>query len=263
MGILNIVKITPSGNSINKIKLSLLSLKISLRTKMLILTSIVFAGFGIIFILGAHLVDDVKIGSDRYSKIRNYHQTLEKIASLKSDFNQIRVEYLTVVEESNPEIQKQGLSVIYSLNNRIDKSFGEILLTIPKEHQKPFVDARDEWQVFTDNMSGKIIPVILEGNRELALERLQSIQRYRYERVASGLREVTETLNGLTRGLEQSTDIYIGKRITTIILLSSLIAVVILVISFAITTLIVRPLHRAVKFTQVSSAMVIFQFVRC
>jgi methyl-accepting chemotaxis protein len=215
---------------------------------MLILTAITFVGFGVIFFLGAHLVRDVKIGSDRYVKIRNYHQALEKISVLKSDFNQIRVEYLTLVEESNPEIQKQGLSVIYSLNNRVNQTFSEILLAIPKEHQKPFTDARDEWQVFTDNMSGKIIPVILEGNKVLALERLQSIQRYRYERVSKGLSAVTVTLNDLSADLEKSTEIYIGKRISTIILTSTLVAFIILVIAIIITSLIVRPLHRAVKF---------------
>jgi len=235
---------------LNRIKSSFYSLKISLRTKMLLMTAITFVGFGIIFYLGTLLVNDVKIGSDRYIKIKNYHQALEKIASLKSDFNQIRVEYLTVVEESNPEIQKQGLSAIYSLNNRVNQTFGEILNVLPKEHQKPIAEAKDEWQVFTDNMSGKIIPVILEGNKELALERLQSIQRYRYERVASRLRAVTEILNGLTRDLELSTDKYIGKRTSMIILSSSLIAMVILVLALAIITLIAKPLHRAVKFAQ-------------
>ena len=233
-----------------KIAYALVSPKLSLRAKMLILTGIIFAGFGVVFVLGSLLVKDVKIGSARYAQIRSYHKALEKIAALKSDFNQIRVEYLTLAEESNPDIQKQGLTVIYALNNSINRSFAEILQTIPTEHRKAFADARDEWQVFTDNMSGKIIPVILEGDRALALERLQSIQRYRYERVASGLKTVTETLDGLTRNLEQSTDTYIGKRITTIILSSSLIAATILVIVFAITSLIVRPLRRAVKFAQ-------------
>jgi methyl-accepting chemotaxis protein len=250
MGILNFMKTVSFSSVLENIKLSLLALKISLRSKMLILIAIVFIGFGFVFILGAHLVKDVKIGSDRYAKIRTYHKTLEKIALLNSDFNQIRVEYLTVVEESNQELQKQGLSTVYALNNRINQSFEEILQAIPKEHQKPFADARDEWQVFTDNMSGKIIPVILEGNKELALERLQSIQRYRYERVASGLKAVTETLNGLTNDLEHSTDMYIGNRITTIIVSSSLTAIIILVIALAITSLIVRPLRRAVTFTQ-------------
>lgn len=247
---MNLVKMIAVQNLINTVKYKLLSLKLSLRTKMLILTAIVFAGFGIVFVLGALLVEDVKIGSLRYAKIRNYHQALEKIATLKSDFNQIRVEYLTLVEESNPDIQKQGLSTIYSLNDRINRSFGEILSAIPKEHQKPFADARDEWQVFTDNMSGKIIPVILEGNRALALERLQSIQKYRYARVVAGLREVTETLNVLTKDLEQSTETYIGKRISTILLSSSFIALVILAIALVITSLIVKPLHRAVTFAQ-------------
>ena len=250
MKIPNTRKTVPFNSVIDKLKLSLLALKISLRLKMLILIAIVFVGFGFVFMLGAHLVTDVKIGSERYVKIRNYHKTLEKIALLNSDFNQIRVEYLTVAEESNPELQKQGLSTIYSLNDRINQSFEEILRAIPKEHQKPFADARDEWQVFTDNMSGKIIPVILEGNKAVALERLQSIQRYRYERVASGLKTVTGTLNGLTNDLEHSTDLYIGNRITTIILSSSLIAIIFLAIAIAITSLIVRPLRRAVKFTQ-------------
>jgi len=233
-----------------KITVYLSTLQISLRAKMLLLTAVVFAGFGVVFVLGAHLVSDVKIGSSRYAKIRNYHQTLEKIAALKSDFNHVRVEYLTVVEESNPDIRKQGLSAIYALNDRINQSFDNVLRAIPAEHQKPFIDARDEWHVFTDNMSGKIIPVILEGNRELALERLQSIQRYRYEHVISGLGTVAETLNKLTMDLEQSTDDYIDRRITAILLASLLISLVILVLTLAITSLIVRPLHRAVKFAQ-------------
>ena len=221
---------------------------------MLLLTAITFAGFGIVFVMGVHLVTDVKIGSARYTKIKNYHRALERIAELKSDFNQIRVEYLTVVEESNPEIQKQGLNSIYSLNNRINQLFIEILQAIPSDHQKPFADARDEWQVFTDNMSGKIIPVILEGNRQLALERLQSIQKYRYERVALKLRTETETLNNLTEDLEKTTGHYIRERVNAIFMISSLIALIILALALVITLFIVRPLRRAVEFAQAVSS---------
>src|ERR1035437_5725255 len=109
MKILNFLKTVSFSTVLEHITLSLLALKISLRSKMLILIAIVFVGFGFVFMLGAHLVKDVKIGSDRYAKIRNYHKTLEKIALLNSDFNQIRVEYLTVAEESNPELQKQEI----------------------------------------------------------------------------------------------------------------------------------------------------------
>lgn len=239
---------------LKSIKLFLLPLQLSLRTKMLILTAITFVGFGVVFVMGVHLVTDVKIGSSRYTKIKNYHKSLEKIAELKSDFNQIRVEYLTVAEESNREIQKQGLNSIYLLNDRINRLFVEILQTIPSEHQKPFTDSRDEWQVFTDNMSGKIIPVILEGNRELALERLGSIQKYRYERVASNLRTVTETLNVLAGDLEKSTEQYIRGRVTTILVTSSLIALIILILALVITSFIVRPLRRAVAFAQAVSS---------
>lgn len=246
----NFLKIVPISILRSRFKTPLYSLKISIRTKMLLLTALTFIGFGIIFFMGTLLVADVKIGSARYGKIKNYYQVLEKIAALKSDFNQIRVEYLTVAEESNPEIQKQGLSAIYSLNSRVSRTFGEILAALPKEHQKAIAEARDEWQVFTDNMSGKIIPVILEGNKELALERLQSIQRYRYERVASRLRAVTEILNSLTRDLELSTDNYIGKRTSTIIISSLFTAMLILFIALAIITLMVKPLHRAVNFAQ-------------
>jgi methyl-accepting chemotaxis protein len=217
---------------------------------MLLLIAIVFLGFGIIIALGVQLISDVKIGSARYVEIKKYQQALEKIEELKSDFNQIRVEYLTLAEESNPEIQKQGLATIYSINDKIIKKFREIQLSIPKEHQKPFEDARDEWQVFTDNMSGKIIPVILAGDKVLALERLQTIQKYRYERVASSLITVKGTLTKLARDLESSSDTYVHKRITTIIVACTLTALIILIIIIIITSLIVRPLHRAVRFAQ-------------
>jgi methyl-accepting chemotaxis protein len=244
------LEIHPSIGFIRSIKLAIVSLNISLRTKFLILTAITFIGFGIIFYFGTLLVQDVKIGSNRYAKIKDYHLALVKIEALKSDFNQIRVEYLTLAEESNPEFQKQRLSVIYSLNSRVNLDFRDILNAIPKEHQKPFVDARDEWQVFTDNMSGKIIPVILAGNKELALERIQSIQKYRYERVSTGLKTVSVILGDLAKNLEHSTENYIATRITTIIISSSLIAVVILIMALLITSLIIRPLSRAVTFAQ-------------
>jgi hypothetical protein len=102
MGIPKFMKNVASFKSTKYVLPYLLSLKISLRSKMLILTAIVFSGFIIVFILGSILVSDVKIGSARYIKIRDFHHALEKIALLKSDFNQVRVEYLTVVEESNP-----------------------------------------------------------------------------------------------------------------------------------------------------------------
>jgi methyl-accepting chemotaxis protein len=226
------------------------SIALSLRTKMLIFSGIVFLGFGIIVLLGSLLLRDVRIGGTAYTTIRSYQKALEKIANLKSDFNQIRVEYLSLVEESSPEIRNQRLEVISRFNTKVDRSFAEILACIPEKHHKPLIDAKDEWKVFTDNMSGKIIPVILEGNRELALERLQSIQKHRYDRLVANLETLISVLNQLSIQAEQSVEAMVRERTLAMVSTSLLIFLIVLALALIVSLLLVQPLRKAAEFAR-------------
>lgn len=222
---------------------------ISLRSKMLLLVAIVFFGFSVVVILGQRLLEDVRIGSSTYLTIRTYQKTLEKIAYLKSDFNRIRAEYLSVAEESSPEIRVQQLDVIAGLNAEIDKNFKSILVMIPEEKRKPLLDAQDEWKVFSDNMTGKIVPAILAGDRVLALERLQSIQRHRYNRFVANLDMLITALNDLAVTSEKSAEIMVKERIFTIMCAGCAIFFIVLLLSLGVSLLIVRPLRSATEFT--------------
>jgi PAS domain S-box-containing protein len=211
-----------------------------LRTKTLLLSGIVFIGICIILVFGSMLLRDIRIGGKAYTLIRNYQSSLEKIAYLKSDFNQIRVEYLSVVDENSIERRRQRLEAITALNNKVDRSFAEILALIPENNNKPLIAAKDEWKVFTDNMAGKIIPVILEGNRELAIERLQSIQKHRYERFVANLDILINSLNKLSDHTEQTAGDMVRERTTALIyiclVILSIIIILILIVSFEFKT---------------------------
>lgn len=223
---------------------------ISLRTKMLILSGMVFLGFSVIVMLGSQLLRDVRIGGAGYVAIRNGQEALERIAYLKSDFNQIRVEYLSLVEETIPEIRKQRLEAIGGLNARVDRSFADIMTFLPEEQQKQLTSARDEWQVFTDNMSGKIMPVILEGDRELALERLQTIQKHRYERFVANLDVLIAMLNKRSEQTEQAIETMVAQRMLTMAVSGLLICSIVLALALVVSYLFVRPLRRATEFTR-------------
>jgi PAS domain S-box-containing protein len=233
------------------------SIALRLSTKMLVLSGVVIAGFSVIAVLGSLLLRDVRIGGKAYVSIRNYQASLEKIAYLKSDFNQIRVEYLSVADENNRERRKQRLEVISALNRKVDQSFAEILALTPEKHHKPLNDAKDEWKVFTDNMSGKIIPVILAGNRELAFERLQSIQKYRYERFVANLDTLIISLDKLSDEAERSAENMVHERMTAMMYTSGMILLLVLVLVLIVTLEFKTEKERAEQYLRIAEVVLL------
>jgi PAS domain S-box-containing protein len=233
------------------------SISIKLRTKMLILSAIVLIGFSVIAILGSMLFRDVRIGGKAYNSIRNYQNSLEKIAYLKSDFNQIRVEYLSIIDETDSVRRNKRLDQITALNSKVDQLFADILASIPEEHHKPLNDAKDEWKVFTDNMAGKIIPVILEGKRELALERLQSIQKHRYESFVANLDSLIFLINTLADKSEEQVETMVHERMTTMVSTSLLILIIVIVLILIVMFEFKTEKERAEQYLRIAEVVLL------
>ena len=72
---------------------------LKLRTRMFLLSLFSFAAIIIVVVLGALLLNDVRINGSNYKTIRNSKDALEKIALLKSDIYQLNGEVLAFMAE--------------------------------------------------------------------------------------------------------------------------------------------------------------------
>jgi PAS domain S-box-containing protein len=229
----------------------------TLRRKTMLLSGIVLMGLVVFIFLGSILLSDVRIGGAAYSSIRNNQKALEKIAYLKSDFNQIRVEYLSTIDENSLEQRKQRLKTISNLNENIDQSFAEIRTLIPENHHKALNDAKDEWKVFTDNMSSKIIPVILEGNRELAVERIQSIQKHRYNRFVANLDSLITSLDQISDRSELAAESMVKDRTREMAYTSILILLIIVTLVLIVSVEFKTEKERAEQYLRIAEVILV------
>ena len=123
------------------------------------------------------------------------------------------------------------------------------------DQHKPLDNARDEWRVFTDNMTGKIIPVILEGKRELALERLQTIQKHRYDRFVANLDSLITSLDRLSDQAEQSVESMVQKRMLAMIYISLIIVLIIVVLVLIVTLEFKTEKERAEQYLRIAEVV--------
>ena len=88
----------------NKISGLTFGKNLRLRSKLLLITAIVFVGYTVSVLLGMVTLNQVKIGSKTYASIKNYNDSLFQLALLKSDLNEFHSDLISLTHASKEKM---------------------------------------------------------------------------------------------------------------------------------------------------------------
>jgi len=240
---------------VNFLKIGTYRVKLKLRTKMLLLSAIVFAGFILSTGMGIYILNQVKVGSSLYQTIKNNKDTLEKFALLKSDLNQMRADVLDLLGETDPDKMTQIVANMKLLDAGINEKFAEALALISSEEKKIAVaDAEVTWKEFAATIDDELIPTVKSGNRAQARELAMGVQAKRYSRFTQQIGTMVETLKMETDELETNTQAAIKRKLILNAAISVLIFMIILAALLIISRSVTGPILKGVAFAEAVAA---------
>lgn len=205
---------------------------LKLRLKFFFIMAVVFAGFVSSFFVGAYLINQVRVGGGFYKEISNKKNSLEAIALLKSDLNQVRGELATLISETDKDTMSQTEDKITELKEEIDSKFSDIIAILKSEEKKiAMQDAQATWTEFIATANNEFLSAINSGNKTLANE-LTGIQRSRYERFIEQIGGVVDVLKLEVDDMEQNTDKIIRSKVKFYVAVSGVLFLIVLGLTF-------------------------------
>jgi methyl-accepting chemotaxis protein len=208
---------------------------LKLRAKLFFITSLVFVGFLFSTVMGVYIMQQVKIGSTLYKTIQTRKDSLEKLALLKSDLNQVRGEIAILIDESDTDKLSQIQAKIDDLKTEIESKFNELSGAVNSDELKVFVsDSQTTWQEFISTVDNEMTPAITQGKRAVAMELAKGIQKMRYERFIEQIGGLVDTLKLEIEELEENADKDIKKKITLTVAFSCILFLIIFGLMFMI-----------------------------
>ncbi len=225
--------------------------RLNIRTNLIVLTLIVLISLTFSTYMGIYTLNQVKIGSSLYEEILDLKSSLEIVALLQSDLNQIRGDSLAMLGEENPDIKNQINENILELSGEIDFRFNEILQIIDDEEMKlPILDAQQTWSEFINSLNNEIIPAINKGNASTARELTSGIQKLRYERFLVQVESLVDTYTLTIEELEVITKDVVRSKIITVIAISVVMFAIVLFIAVMISSAIIIPLKKTAGYLE-------------
>jgi methyl-accepting chemotaxis protein len=176
-----------------------------LRVKLLLITALVFVGMAAILTTDLYTIDRVKVGGQLYDRIQERRDTLENLAKLKADLDELRAQLAMMAAEPADRIQSLRVR-LRRLEAAVDSRFEVIGRSVRGEVEGAALSAaRDAWQQFATAMKREMIPAVEAGKRDVAGMLLQGAQKDRYDRVAGQISSLTGRINDEIGGLEAAT----------------------------------------------------------
>jgi methyl-accepting chemotaxis protein len=222
-----------------------------IKTKMLFMLAVVFIGFILAVFMGFSTVNTVKIGGKTYAKIIKAKDSIEQIALLKSDLNQIRADIIYYVDETDPDKMESTRNDINKLIEEIDVKFDTIVKMMASEEQKLAIqDGQATWREFADTLQTEVIAAVQGGDRHKAREISTTVQKMRYDRFIEQVGSTVDTLKMEIDELETTTSGVVKNKILISGVISAVLFLFVMVSVLIVASSITRPLLNGVSFAQ-------------
>ncbi len=222
-----------------------------LRSKMMLLAVGMLVGLLSSTGLGLYLVSEVKVGGPIYQTIRDYKGLLEQLALLKSDLNQVRGETLALIVERDQDKMAQIRSSLSYLYDDVGSRFDNALaLAVAEEKRISLEDAKTTWQEFRGTLDEEVVPAVLAGRYDAALEVANGVQRMRYERFREQISGMVDTLVLEIDELEGQAATTIRNKTLLLIAVSAAIFALLLTVTVLLSRAIVTPIIAGVNFAE-------------
>lgn len=224
---------------------------LKMKTKMTLLTGIVFIGFLVSTLASVYTVSEVKVGGRLYVAIKESKEALEQFALLKSDLNQIRAESAILIGEADNDKRSQIKAVIETLSNDANDRFAVLgKLSTSEEKKLAIQDAQYTWEEFSATLVEELIPALEAGNSAQARELATNVQKMRYDRFIEQISTMVDTLRLEITDLEAQTGSIIRNKILLSMAISSVIFLIVLAAAFFVTRAVTVPLLRGLGFAK-------------
>lgn len=222
-----------------------------MKTKMSLLSVIVFIGFLVSTLASVYTVGEVKIGGRLYVTIKESKDALEQFALLKSDLNQIRAESAGLIGESDPDKRAQLKGVIGQLTTDANEKFALLgKLSSSEERKIAIHDAQTTWEEFAATMVNELIPALERGDTAEARNLATNVQKMRYDRFIEQISTMVDTLKLEITDLEAQTGSVIRKKVLLGGVVSFAIFLIVLAAAFLVTRAVTVPLNRGLAFAK-------------
>ncbi len=186
---------------------------LKIRNKLFLIIAVVFLGFAASISMGMYTINQVKVGSGLYNKISGYEHSLEKIALLKSDLNQVRGELTLLASETDKDKIEQFAAIVNELKSAIEAGFAEAMKSIESEERRiPIEDAQATWLEFIATVNDELMPAVNQGEMGRARELVTGVQKQRYHRFIDQIGTAVDTIELEIEELEKNAVVFIQKK---------------------------------------------------
>jgi len=138
----------------------------------------------------------VQVGGKIYGAIERNMGIADDIAKLRVNLTLVRARLLTMMIEKERDKRQEHVEAIKGLTERIDELFGNLDRALKEANltdaMASMTRARESWTAFRDTRDKELIPLILAGKMDKALEIAGGIQAERYNAFIDATRDAVD-----------------------------------------------------------------------
>jgi len=216
---------------------------------LLVLT--VFAGYILSALSSVYFMNNVKVGGNIYKNISAYKDSLEKVALLQSDLNEVRSLLMTMMGETEKANMVKVHGKIKEKSADIDTAFSEVLpLLKDTDLNIAITNAKATWTDFRETRDKELIPYLLAGDWASAKVIAAGVQKQRYGRFIEQVGNVVDVCKLKIEDAEKRAGATVSKNILFLVLVSALFMAIALVLALFVISAISKPLSAIAEVTR-------------
>ncbi len=227
------------------------SARLTLRTKMMLLSVAVFLGILLTGAISLYMMNEVRIGGTAYRLIQKDKDALENIALLKSGLFQINSEMQNFLRGTDTANSERNIATIKYLANDIELNLGIVLKSVESPGKLASINkANTIWKEYQKTLLDEVLPTAAKGDLLKANALMAGIQAQRFSTFLTAVAQMADRIRKDVITTEQLVAINIRtKTLVSAALTFSIIALIVLS-SYFITKSITKPLRNCVEFAK-------------
>jgi methyl-accepting chemotaxis protein len=224
---------------------------LTLRTKMLLLSAAAFIGILVVAVVSMLLLNEVRIGGPSYRVIQKNKDALERIALLKSDLFQVNSEMQNFMLEADKSVADRNAATIRDLVNDIERNFSIVLESIESSQKREALNKAEAiWNEYKKTLLDEVLPAVETNNILKASYLMTGVQARRFSTFSTAVASMVDLLHKDVRQTEERVASSIRAKTVTAGIVTLLAIILIILLSYRITTSITRPLRACVEFAR-------------
>jgi len=218
---------------------------------MLLLSAAAFTGILVVAVVSIILLNEARIGGTSYKAINDNKDALESIALLKSDLYQINNEMQKAAGATDTDAARKIEATIKNLTSDIELNFGIVLESIESPQKRDALNKAEAiWVEYKKTLLEEMLPAIGRGDIRKANLLMNGIQAERFTTFSTAVALMVDIIHKDVQQTEERVATSIETKAVTAGVITLLTMLLIILLSYRITTSITRPLRACVEFAR-------------